>query len=70
MRERIYCSPVYQALTAAMQATQAVYLVHCFRQKYLVRVFAITTDPFSTYTTSSRACRRQSICLTRRWGRC
>lgn len=48
-REKVYCSAVYQALTAAMQAEQAVYLLHSFGQKYLVRVYGITTDPFATY---------------------
>lgn len=48
-REAVYYHEAYQALQDAIRDEMAVCLVHQFGQKYLVRVFAVVTDPFALY---------------------
>ena len=49
-RERVYYKDILESLQDAMKRECAVYILHSFGQKYLARIYDITSDPLSTYT--------------------
>ena len=49
-REKIYCREIYNQLLQAMNKEYAVYIIHSYGKKYLSRIYAITSDPLSTYS--------------------